>query len=49
MFFLFFFFIKIFSFSCFAFLVKKKAMICERGRHTNCELYLNNVKFVAIA
>ena len=27
---------------------KLKAMIFERGRHTNCELYLNNVKLEVV-
>ena len=27
---------------------KLKAMIIERGRHTNCELYLNNVKLEVV-
>ena len=27
---------------------KTKAMIFERGRHTNCELYLNDVKLEAV-
>ena len=27
---------------------KTKAMIFERGRHTNCELYLNNVKLKVV-